>query len=79
MGTLMLFRIAGLLSMLIPIGWGIICIHTGVKNSDFGPVLGGLMFLIPSVIVFLLIIWDMLEQIMNDSSEVIDPNEHDPY
>lgn len=75
----MLYRLLGVFACLFPIGWGLISIRAGIKSDEFGPVLGGLIFAALGAIVLILIVFTMLEQIMNDSSEVIDPNEHDPY
>lgn len=60
----MLFRALGLFACAFPIGWGLYSITVG----DFGPMLGGAMFLIFGIVAALIIIGDGMEQKVNGSS-----------
>ncbi len=71
----MLFRALGLFACLFPIGWGLYSINVG----DFGPMLGGAMFLIIGIVAALIIIGDGMEQNMNKKPEVLTQNFFNPH
>jgi hypothetical protein len=67
----MLSRILGVIACMFPMGWGSYSMYQGLNNGDFGPILGGIMFLIIDVVAALIIIGDGLEQKVNGTPDNI--------
>lgn len=65
----MFYRLLGIIACLFPIVWGMLSIVSGAETSRFGPILGGGMFLFIGLVIAGVIIWDWLEQIMNQKKD----------